>query len=74
MIPEMTTLIAVANESVRVWSLVFGVASFIGGVMLIGAHRKVLDQAAAEAETARNQRFEVRKFRRRALVLSLIHI
>ena len=72
MIPEMTILIAVANESVRVWSLVFGVASFIGGVMLIGAHRKVLDQAAAEAETARNQRFEVRKFRRRALVGSLI--
>lgn len=72
MIPELTILIAVGNESARLWCLVFGVASLIGGVMLMFAHRRVFDRAAAEAETARNQRFEVRKFRRRSLVGSLI--
>jgi len=65
-------LIAVAEGSARAWALAVGVASFFGGIMLIGAHRRGLDRATAEVETARNERFEVRKFRRRSLVGSLI--
>ena len=72
MIFVLTTLLAVTAGSAKLMSLLFGVGSFIGGIMLIFAHRRGLDQAAAEAETARNERFEVRKFRRRALVGSLI--
>ena len=72
MISEPTLLIAAAYEGALFWALVFGVASFVGGITLIFAHRRGLDLATAEAETARNQRFEVRKFRRRSLVGSLI--
>lgn len=70
--PDPTTLLGVTEDNVRLMTLLFGVGSFIGGIMLIYAHRRGLDRAAAEAETARNERFEVRKFRRRALVGSLI--
>ena len=70
--PDLTTMIAIAGGDARLMSLLFGVGSFVGGIMLISAHRRGLDRAAAEAETARNERFEVRKFRRRALVGSLI--
>jgi hypothetical protein len=72
MISEITTLIAAAEFDVRLLTLLFGVGSFIGGIALIVAHRRGLDRATAEAETARNERFEVRKFKRRSLVGSLI--
>ena len=70
--PDLTILIADTGGNARLLSLLFGIGSFIGGIMLIFAHRRGLDRAAAEAETARNERFEVRKFRRRAFVGSLI--
>ena len=72
MIPELSTLIALANGNVRLLSLLFGVGSFILGVSSIFAHRRELDRGTAQAETARNERFEVRKFRRRSLNGSLI--
>ncbi len=70
--PDPTTLLAVIEGNVRLMTLLFGVGSFIGGIMLIYAHRRGLEHATAEVETARNERFEVRKFRRRALAGSLI--
>lgn len=56
----------------RTWSLVLGVIMFITGVFLLFNHKLYLNQILESSDDPRELRFELRKFRRRSLVGSMI--
>jgi hypothetical protein len=69
---ESIQLLLGFNESVMAYCLAFGIAGLVGGLALLSAHKAALDQAMATENNERVQRFEIRKFRRRATASSMI--
>ena len=67
-----TQLLLGFGEGVMGYCLVFGIAGLIGGLVLLSAHKSALDQAMETESNERVQRFEIRKFRRRATASSMI--
>ncbi len=60
------------TESVRVYSLLLGVFGIVTGFLLLVGHKKSFEQAMAREDQQRARVFEVRKYRRRSLVSSMV--
>lgn len=58
--------------SVQRYALVIGIGTFLGGVLLLLHHKRQLDEVLASDAADRITPYESRKYRRRALVSTLI--
>ena len=61
-----------ANHQIRITSLLLGTAGLILGLFLLIAQKRWYETAVAGEDNPRVRRFELRKFRRRSAVASLI--
>jgi len=60
------------NESTRMFTLLFGLAAFSGGIVLMFRHQRSYQEASAATTDDRKRLFEYRKFRRRMTSSSMI--
>jgi hypothetical protein len=71
---EMNQILAQIDISNRAVLLLFGLALFAVGILLMIQHRREWDSVRRSERIARNLKFEHKKFRRRALVGSLLSL
>ena len=60
------------NETTRMFTLLFGLAAFSGGIVMMFRHQRSYREANAAADNDRIRLFEYRKFRRRMTASSMI--
>ncbi len=70
----MNQILAQIEISNRAVLLLFGMALFAVGILLMIQHRREWDSVRRNERNARNLKFERKKFRRRALVGSLLSV
>lgn len=66
------SLIVGAFENVRIYALALGIGGFAGGILLFINHKHQLDAVLASGADERTCAFEIRKYRRRAIVSAMI--
>ncbi len=72
MIAEVLTLAMVGDDSTRMYMLLFGLAAFSGGIVLMFRHQRSFREASQRTTDERLRLFELRKFRRRMTASSMI--
>ena len=63
---------AMEDSQVRMYMMLFGLAAFSGGILLMIRHKRAVDEVFRTVRDRRIQIFEQRKFRRRATGSALI--
>lgn len=69
---DMVQPIIGLSDSAKNISMMLGALSVFGGVVMLFAHKRQLDEVFESPHTARELTFEIRKYRRRAIASSLI--
>lgn len=62
----------VEDSQVRMYMMLFGLAAFSGGILLMFRHKRAVDEVFRTVRDRRIQLFEQRKFRRRTTASALI--
>jgi hypothetical protein len=62
----------VADDDVRMYTMLFGLVAFSGGVLLMIRHKRAIDEILRVQRDERIRLFEQRKFRRRTTTSALI--
>ena len=69
---ETLALAFALSQNVKVFALLLGLASVVGGVLALQAQKRQLDEVEGSAPSERERLYESRKFRRRGMVSTLI--
>lgn len=67
-----TPFVVATFESIRSYTLAFGIAGLVGGILLFINHKRRLVEVLASDASQRTQAFELRKYRRRTVVSAMI--
>lgn len=71
-IAEVSILAMFDADSTRAYMLLFGLAAFSGGILLMFRHQRSFQEASRRTTNERLRLFELRKFRRRMTASSMI--
>jgi uncharacterized membrane protein YedE/YeeE len=69
---DVTLVAIVGDDSTRMYMLLFGMAAFAGGILLMFRHQRSFREASRKTTNERLRLFELRKFRRRMTASSMI--
>ena len=70
--PEFFVGLLALSSATKNYALLLGVVTFFGGAMLMLSHKQQLDEVFAQQTEGQPLRFELRKYRRRAIGSALI--